>query len=89
METQHRAVLQTVTRLVDPEEIARRDRAELVDACRTLADWLRQYVQIAAEQSAEINRLSRAYKAALDLSVRDESKAGGESKDGGTVGRPD
>ncbi len=57
MESQHRAVLVTVAELLDLESIARRDRAELISACRTLADWLRQYVEIAAEQSAEIQRL--------------------------------
>jgi hypothetical protein len=59
MESQHRAVLATVSELVDPESIARRDRTELIDACRMLADWLRQYVEISAEQSAEIQRLRR------------------------------
>jgi len=47
-----------VNALLDPEAIATRDRAELVETCRTLADWLRQYVEIAAEQSGEIQRLS-------------------------------
>lgn len=61
MESQHRAVLATVAALVDAESIARRDRAELVEACRTLADWLRQYIEIAAEQSAEIERLKHAH----------------------------
>jgi len=59
MESQHRAVLSTVAELIDSESIARRDRTELIRACRTLADWLRQYVEIAAEQSAEIQRLKQ------------------------------
>lgn len=58
METQHRAVLATVAQMVDSETIARRDRAELISSCQTLADWLRQYVELTAEQSAEIQRLS-------------------------------
>jgi hypothetical protein len=58
MESQHRAILATVARIVDPETIAHRDRSELISACRTLADWLKQYVEMAAEQSAEIKRLS-------------------------------
>lgn len=60
LEAQHRAVLATVAQIVDPERIAHRDRTELISACRTLADWLRQYVEIAAEQSAEIKRLTAA-----------------------------
>ena len=63
MESQHRAVLSTVAELIDPESIARRDRTELIRACRTLADWLRQYVEIAAEQSEEIQRLQRERQA--------------------------
>ncbi|WP_436637932.1 hypothetical protein [Microbaculum sp. FT89] len=59
MESQHRAVLSTVSALVDSESVARRDRAELIRTCRTLADWLRQYVEIAAEQSVEIQRLKQ------------------------------
>ncbi len=58
MESQHRAVLSSVNSLLEPEAIATRDRAELVETCRNLADWLRQYVEICAEQSAEIQRLT-------------------------------
>jgi hypothetical protein len=73
MESQHRAVLATVAALVEPESIARRDRSELISACRTLADWLRQYVEIAAEQSVEIQRLTRASEegATAETSARD------------------
>lgn len=62
METQHHAVLTTVARLVDPKTIACRDRAELTRVCHTLADWLRQYIEVAVEQNAEIRRLSSARK---------------------------
>lgn len=64
MESQHRAVLSAVSALVDSESVARRDRAELIRTCRTLADWLRQYVEIAAEQSVEIQRLKQLIDAA-------------------------
>jgi hypothetical protein len=63
MESQHRAVLSTVAKLIEPESIACHDRTELIRACRTLADWLRQYVEIAAEQSQEIQRLQREHRA--------------------------
>ncbi len=73
MESQHRAVLSTVAELIDAESIARRDRTELIRACRTLADWLRQYVEIAAEQSEEIQRLQREHQALED---REENPPG-------------